>query len=78
MDLDEARRRLPPIWTIYHNPRDFPGRFVVRVFYGECAERDCTTHDTLEDARISVCARGASCNLHRAPADNPVIVESWI
>ncbi len=78
MDLEEAKLRLPPMWTIYDSPRDFPRTFVVRVWYGEIPEPDATTHDTLEDARESVFARGGSFDLKRHPGDDPCIVETWI
>jgi hypothetical protein len=51
MDLEEARKRLPPMWTVYEHPADQPDKFVVRVWYGEVPEPQCTTHDTLDEAR---------------------------
>lgn len=66
------------MWTIYDNPRDFPGRFVVRVWYGTVPEPECTTHDTLEAARLSVMDEGASGFFDRSPEDDPCIVETWI
>lgn len=78
MDLEEARRRLPPMWTIYDRPADYPGKFVVRVWYGTVKEPDCTTHDTLDEARQSVLGCGGSFFFTRAPSDAPCIVETWI
>ena len=76
--LEIARTCFPPIWTIYDHPRDYPKRFIVRVFYGLTPEPQSTAHDSLADARVSVQARGGCVNLGRQPKDDPVIVESWI
>jgi hypothetical protein len=78
MDLEEAKKRLPPMWTIYDSPIDCPGKFVVRVWYGTVSEPTSTTHDTLDDARESITARGGSASFARAPEDSPSIVETWI
>ena len=70
------------MWTIYENPSDYPGRFVVR----ECTiERDSTIVTkpepaavvlTLEDARAAV--PDGLYRLARAPGDEPHIVEVWL
>lgn len=78
MDLEEARRALPPIWVIYDHPLDQPDKFVVRVWYGPVAEPESTSHDSLEDARDSVMARGGCVPVNRNANDDPSIVETWI
>ena len=78
MDLEQARKIYPPIWTIYNRPLDYPDKFVVRVWYGTSAEVETTTHDSLDDARESIIARGGSFGLIRSERDDPCIVESWI
>jgi len=70
-----------PMWTIYDHPLDFPAHFVVRMHVvdgsGEpkvyCFGVVCLS---LEDAREQVpvyCTR-----LPREPADDPMIVETWL
>jgi hypothetical protein len=78
MTLEEARKRLPPIWIVYDHPRDAPKKWVVRVWYGLVPEPDSTYHDTLSDARESIFSRGGCVLLGRSPGDDPAIAESWI
>lgn len=68
------------IWTIYDNPADFPGLFVVRkwlVVDGEARATDVMfTGATLQEVRDQV-----PPGLHlmpRQPGDEPCIVECWI
>jgi hypothetical protein len=69
------------VWAIYREPRDFPGRWVLRgheVFPG----RELRTHsvcflaDSLSEARAKVPA-GAR-RFRRAPEDHPAIHECWM
>lgn len=68
------------VYTIYFNPSDFPGLYVVRKFACTATETtaspDATTHETLEQARAAI-PNGYMC-AGRIPEDDPVIVESWI
>jgi len=73
------------IFTVYRNPRDYPGSFVVRRF--EVTADGCTQRaplplvvtDTLDEARAAVhrAHPGAVC-MARSDGDEPQIVESWI
>jgi hypothetical protein len=68
-------------WTVYHNPADYPGKYVVRAQWAERGGQikhsaECTVHDTLEGARAAV---PPGCwPFARDPNDDPVIVESWM
>lgn len=68
------------VWTIYRNPSDFPGQFVVRAFaIGSGQVRATATHhvrDTLEAARSTLPAE--LMNLGRSVQDPPFIVETWV
>jgi len=69
------------VWTIYHKPRDFPGRWVLRgheVFPGRelRAHSFCFLADTLKEARAKVPA-GAK-RFRRSPEDHPAIHECWM
>ena len=78
MDLEEARVGLPPMWTIYDHPRDYPKKkFVVRVWYGLVSEPEVTTHETLGEARQSIVNRGGSGFFSPSPGEDPCIVETW-
>jgi hypothetical protein len=68
------------IWVITHNPRDYPGKYVVRphiVTRGWSAPgQHAEVFATLEEARAYV-PRG--CHFFpRDPSDDAVVVESWM
>ena len=68
-------------YTIYRNPRDYPGKFVLRassIFPGRVVPDDepMRVADTLADARCAL-PRGL-INSGRQPTDDPVIVETWL
>jgi len=68
------------IWTVYENPSDYPGKFVVRAWEainGKPVPReDCTVSDTLDKARASV--PEGLVRMDRGDDDDPCIVETWI
>lgn len=65
------------IFVVYLNPRDYPGRFVVRRWRGLFADIVPTAVvDTLEQARAAV-PRGLTCVAPHCD-DDPVIVETWL
>jgi hypothetical protein len=69
-----------PIWVVYDNPSDFPGKFVARKWFilpdALEATQEYRIADTLEDVRAFL-PRGLT-RLTRHPDDEPQIVESWI
>lgn len=77
-NLEEAALAFPPMWTIYDHPRDFPGHFVIRVWYGAFVTPEIWLRPTLEAAREVVWANGGGFCFLRDPNDEPQIVESWI
>ena len=69
------------LWVIYRNPKDLPQfPFVVRIHEVKGGAHGPTGvawgAQTLDDAR-SVIPPGLFC-MNRDPADDPVIVESWL
>jgi len=78
ISLEEARKRLPPIWTIYDNPRDYAGSIVIRKWWGEVPEPAVMIAVSIEAARGIAQCEGASICLGRDADDDPCIVESWI
>lgn len=63
------------LWTVYHSPADFPGKFVAQRWQDEEPTGDMFAADDLEELR-----RMLPPGLHRLPphpADDPVIVEVW-
>ena len=70
-----------PIYVIYENPRDIPGKFVVRPWRmrAEGCFPDQEPHavvDTLEEARAALPADVFP--IGRMRQDDPVIVECWV
>lgn len=67
-------------WTIYFNPKDHPGKYVVRRFeIGKALTRptnDMFVADTLDEAR-ALLPIGLLC-FKRDLSDDPVIVETWL
>ena len=72
-------------YTIYRNPRDYPGRCVVRgwtIVRGEHQHElivdaePLAIVDTVEEARAAV--PPGLVRLDRLPGDDPVIVEVWL
>lgn len=67
--------------VIYSNPKDFPGKFVVRDHYAfkgfvKVDKFPRCVVDTLAEARSSI-PEGLVC-LNRNDEDDSVIVETWI
>ena len=65
------------IWVIYDNPTDFPGKFVVRKWIGEAADKEpLIVADTLEEARKALPKH--IVRLMPSEGDDPKIVETWL
>lgn len=69
-----------PMWVIYDHPSDYPSSFVVRRQWAGngkvFADAKCFLCQSLEAAR-AVVPPGLHC-IARDPADDPVIVETWL
>jgi hypothetical protein len=68
------------IWVIYQNPKDHPGKWVLRPQYatpqGIVADPGCAVGNTLEDVRA--CLPPGLVKLTRHVDDDPVIYETWL
>lgn len=68
------------IYTVYANPADFPGSFVVRPWQleagGSLVRGEPRVFRTLEQARASLPA--GLCQVRRSLLDEEQIVETWI
>lgn len=64
------------IWVVYDHPSDFPGGFIARLHKNDQPTGQVLTHATLNGLR-RLLPHGLVC-LHRAPGDDPVIVECWL
>jgi hypothetical protein len=69
------------IYVIYKNPRDYPGKWVVRAQDANddgsiSIHLDCAVCESLEHARQ--CVPPGLVMLMRAPEDDPAIYETWL
>ena len=73
-------------YTIYENPRDLPGKYVMRGWVAMDGGTTQPAHETitgplepvvLSFMRQKLQAQGR-INMGRRPEDDPVIVETWI
>jgi hypothetical protein len=66
-----------PIWTVYDHPKDFPNRFVARLWIGERATGNVIVEQNLNVLRDRLEGMGL-VKLMRQPSDDPVILETWL
>jgi len=65
-----------PVFTVYYNPTDFPGKYVVRLFDGPQPTRLMAIADTLEAIRKTIPPL-FHC-IPRDTKDDKIIVETWL
>lgn len=65
------------LFVVYENPRDFPGKFVVRRWLDTVPEaKPLTVCEQLDQARAVIPAGAA--NIGRFRDDDPAIREVWL
>lgn len=65
-----------PVFTVFFSPKDFPGKYAVRLFDGDKPTRLLTLKDTLEQARAAIPEQ--FCCVPRSESDNVSVVETWL
>jgi hypothetical protein len=65
------------IWTVYNNPKDYPGKAVARLFIGQNPTNIVIVKNELNEVRAVMLAMGHTC-LERMKEDDPCIVETWL
>lgn len=65
-----------PTFTVFKSPKDYPGKYVVRLFDGTKPTRLITLSDTLEAARKTI--PPDFIHTPRSDKDEAHIVETWI
>lgn len=72
-----SSHRALTVWTVYHNPKDYPGHWVLRAHDVPGGPRaDCHVSKSYKGVREQVpmgCVR-----LDRTADDDPVIFETWV
>lgn len=83
MDPYEGLEPFMSTWTIYYNPSDLPGHYVVRRF--DIMQGETEPVPALQYHYAGVSLEGARESLPpgltpipRSPADDPAIVETWL
>lgn len=66
-----------PIFVIYENPLDYPGKFVARVWDLDKPTPFCAVRDSYRDI-IATLPRNHMFRIPRDPRDEARIVESWV
>jgi hypothetical protein len=70
------------MWTVYENPKDYPGKFVARRFDvdadGPKPSASVIIMDDLDDLRDILAHQMHLVCLTRNEEDDPVIVETWL
>jgi hypothetical protein len=78
--IDQENSPSLEMWVIYYDPKDYPGKWVVRLWQigveGVTALPEPFVCDSLAEAREAV-PPGCSW-LDRAPIDEPQIKEIWL
>lgn len=65
-----------PFFVLYDHPSDFPDKIVVRVFDMDMPTNCVAVFNTLQEARAAMPEQ--FIRLARDPADDPVIIESYV
>jgi hypothetical protein len=68
------------LWTVYFNPRDYPGKYVARRFVvgakGARATNDVFVEDSLIEIHALLPYGLLQCGRHET--DDPCIIEVWL
>lgn len=64
-----------PFICVYHNPSDYPDKFVARLWYEGQPTQLAMVADSLKDIRSAMPAEMVI--MRRRKNDDPVIVETW-
>lgn len=65
-----------PLIAVYKNPKDYPEKFVARLWNTNKPTNAVIVGDTLEDVRQGI--PSSMFNIGRLPKDDPTIVEVWV
>lgn len=64
------------MWVVYDSPRDYPGRFVARLWLNGAPTDSVILADTLDSLRAAL-PQGLT-RLPRLPGDDAAIYETWL
>lgn len=73
--IDFSPYKLPMI-AIYYNPKDFPGKYVGRVYDVDGAKKIHSVAGTYKDLKDRI--PPWMIRIGRSPNDDPCILETWL
>lgn len=76
LQINFSQENILPIITVYNNPRDYPGKFLARIFNGVRPTNVIMVKDSLEEINRNI--PGSMVWINRYPVDDPAIVGTWI
>lgn len=65
-----------PAFVIFYDPKDFPGKYAIRLFDGQSPTRLLCIKQTLQEARAAI--PNMFYRVDRKAEDDPKIVETWL
>jgi hypothetical protein len=66
------------IWVIYKHPRDYPDKYIARLWRNDQATSSVMIADDIERLRDVLQFEMGLVKLMPTPQDDPVIIESWL
>lgn len=72
----DFRKLFMPVIVVYENPKDYPGRFVARLFDLDKTTRVAVVKETLDEVRKAI--PRSMVSIVRSKFDDPAIFEIWI
>jgi len=76
-DANDLQGLFLPMFVLYFNPKDFPDKYVVRMFDVDRPTSFVTVRDT-EETAIGTIPRPNRARLERSPGDDPKIVAVFL
>lgn len=76
-DIGKAMKQTRiPLICIYDHPKDYPDKFIARLWDCDIPTNIMATADTLEELRAKI--PSSMVRMDRHPKDDPCVVEVWI
>lgn len=76
-NVDFSGLKIPMI-VVYERPRDFPDKYIARVFNCEIPTDVIIVRDSLQEIRDDITAAGFMVCLERSQEDVLSVVETWM
>lgn len=71
-----SKQAKAPLICVYKHPKDYPEKYVARLWAGDMPTASMVVADSMEEIRAAKPPQMAV--LQRHPDDDPIIVEIWL